>query len=436
MMIRILLSCLLWAAFAGVYAQTDDQRNKALAAGLNPSLLYPTVYPDRIIINLTENPESSMAVNWRTDASQNTGWVQFAPASPGTQFLQHLDSVSSRVETLTVSYANEPDVTANYHSAVMTGLHPGKSYVYRVGNGKYRSEWFQFSVPEKKGKLSFLFFGDAQNDVRDHWSRLLRNAFRIRPDVDFILHGGDLINRNNHDIEWGEWFAAGAFVHATIPGAMTPGNHEYGKGPVLSPQWRAQFTLPENGPAGLNETSFEVNYDQLKVVALDATMMYDFKEKEQASVRWLDSVLTVNPRKWTVVLIHFPLYSTKSNRDNPDLRKVFQPVFEKHKVDLILQGHDHAYGRGVKESNGHAAVYVVSNAGPKMYEVGENKDWMKRKASMTQMFQLISLEGDKLEYNAYTAGGILYDAFNLRKNKDKRNTIEEKIPDTSVDGGH
>jgi len=424
MMIRILLFSILFFSFTGIYAQTDEQRSQALSAGLNPTLLYPSVYPDRIIINLTATPQSSVAVNWRTDISQNTGWVQFAPATAGTQFLQQVDSVAAQTETLTVSYPGEPDVAANYHSAVMTGLQPGRSYVYRVGSGKYRSEWFQFSIPS--GKLSFLYFGDAQNDVKDHWSRLLRNAYRARPDIDFILHGGDLINRNNHDIEWGEWFAAGGFIHATLPSAMTPGNHEYGKGPVLSPQWRPQFTLPENGPEGLNETSFEINYEQLKIVALDATLIYDFPETEAASARWLDSVLTRNPRKWKVVLVHFPLYSTKSNRDNPRLREIFQPLFEKHKVDLVLQGHDHAYGRGVKENKGHSSVYVVSNAGPKMYEVGENKDWMVKKASMVQMFQVITVEGDALDYQAYTADGVLYDAFSLQKNKDHLNTIREK----------
>lgn len=424
---RILLFGLLGLFFTTANAQTDQQRNQALAANLNPGLLYPSVYPDRVIIHLTESPGNSVGINWRTDVSQNMGWVEFAPATAGTQFLQHLDSVASKVETLTVSYANEPDVTANYHSATLKGLRAGTSYVYRVGNGKYRSEWFQFSIPEKDGKLSFLYFGDAQNDVRNHWSRLLRNAFRVQPDIDFILHGGDLINRNNHDIEWGEWFAAGGFIHATIPSAMTPGNHEYGKGPVLAPQWRAQFTLPENGPKGLNETSFEINYDELKIAVLDATMMYDFPEIEAASARWLDSVFTHNPRKWKVVLVHFPLYSTKSNRDNPQLRKVFQPLFEKHKVDLVLQGHDHAYGRGNRETDGHTTVYVVSNAGPKMYEVGENKDWMVKKASMVQMFQVISLEGNRLEYKAYQADGTLYDAFRLKKKEGGRSAIEENI---------
>ncbi len=413
-------------SFSLVFAQTDEQRRQALEAGLNPSLLYPTAYPDRIIVQLTENPLHSVGVNWRTDVSQGSGWVQFAPATPGTTFLQSLDSVSARVESLTVSYPDEPDVTAHYHSAVIRGLEPGRSYVYRVGNGRFRSEWFQFSLPEKDGKLSFLFFGDAQNDVRNHWSRLLRNAFRVQPDIDFMLHGGDLINRNNHDMEWGEWFAAGGFIHATVPSAMTPGNHEYGKGPVLSPQWRPQFTLPENGPEGLNETSFEINYEQLKIAVLDATMIYDFPETEAASARWLDSVFTHNPRKWNVLLIHFPFYSTKSNRDNPRLREIFQPVLDKHKVDLVLQGHDHAYGRGVRQVKGNATVYVVSNSGPKMYEAGENKDWMVKKTSMVQMFQVMTILGDQLEYKAYMADGSLFDTFLLRKTPENLTVIEEK----------
>ena len=51
---------------------------------------------------------------------------------------------------------------------------------------------------------------------------------------------------------------------------MTPGNHEYGKGVILSPQWRPQFNLPLNGPKGLEETCYFVNYSNLKVISLDA----------------------------------------------------------------------------------------------------------------------------------------------------------------------
>jgi hypothetical protein len=414
------------------FAQNVNSNEEALKANLNPKDLYPSGFPDRIILNLTESPTNSIGINWRTDITQLSGMVQFAKATHGTQFLKQVDSVNAVVENLVVSYANEPNVYANYHSAELKNLTPGEEYVYRVGAGKYWSEWFQFSMPAEKKKVSFLYFGDAQNDIKNHWSRLLRNAYRIEPNIDFMLHGGDLINRHNHDIEWGEWFAAGGFIHSTIPSIMTPGNHEYGKGTGLSPQWRAQFTLPENGPKGLEETSFEVNYPELKIVALDAKMIDDHKEIEESTVKWLETILTKNPKKWTVVVVHYPLFSTKANRDNENLRNVFKPIFEKYKVDLVLQGHDHGYGRGNIESGNtkHVTSYVVSNAGPKMYEVGDNKDWMSRKAGFTQLFQVITTEGEELNYKAYTAKGDLYDSFVLKKAKNGSNKIEERVPNT------
>lgn len=412
------------------FSQTETQQSQALSVNLNPRILFPSAFPDRIILNLTATPENSIGVNWRTDANQTSGQVQFALATPGTQFTKVLDSVAAKVEKLTVSYQDEPDVTANYHSAILKNLIAGKSYVYRVGNGNYWSEWFQFTVPKSDGKISFLYFGDAQNDVKNHWSRLLRNAYRAQPHIDFMMHAGDLINRSNHDIEWGNWFESGAFIHATIPSIMTPGNHEYNKQNELAPQWRKQFTLPSNGPKGLEETSFEVDFGNLKVVTLDANMINDEKEIESASYKWLDSVLSKNTKKWTVVMIHFPLFSTKSNRDNPELRELFKPLFEKHKVDLVLQGHDHGYGRGIIQSGKekHNTAYIVSNSGPKMYEVGDNKTWMQRRASNTQLFQLIDIEKDTLLYRAYTAAGDLYDSFKVTKTS--KNKLEELIPNT------
>jgi hypothetical protein len=103
-----------------------------------------------------------------------------------------------------------------------------------------------------------------------------------------------------------------------------------------------------------------------------------------------------------------------------------------------LQGHDHAYGRGtvsniptgkrVSDANS-GTVYVVSVSGPKMYDLSDDP-WMQRKARNTQLFQVISIQGDKLQYEAYTAHGELYDAFDLIKSGKKPNKLVNRIPDT------
>ena len=313
---------------------------------LPPKLLFPSGEPDRVILNLTENPETSIAVNWRTDTTIQSGFVEWTLATPGPEFREQATKLEAQREALKVKRLDEPEVKANYYSATINNLLPGKKYVYRVGSEGYWSEWYQVQMPDaSKEKLSFVYFGDAQNDVKSMWSRVIREAYKTIPTVDFMLHAGDLINRHDRDLEWGEWFYAGNYIHATVPSVMTPGNHEYGTGVILSPQWRPQFNLPKNGPKGLEETCFVINYSNLKVISLDAEQIDEspaYLEKQRV---WLDSVLTVDPRKWTAITFHYPVFSTKPNRDNENLRKHFKPIFDKHKVDIILQGHDHAYGR-------------------------------------------------------------------------------------------
>lgn len=402
----------------------------------------PTRIPDRVILNLSESPLATLNVNWRTSAAQQTGKVEWAEAMHSSAFLENVVSGVAQSEFLSVSHDTNPTIEAYYHAAQVIGLAPGKTYVYRVGTAPYWSEWFQVTLPDPDANgISFIYLGDAQNGVRDHWSRLIRQAYKHHPQAAFSLHAGDLINRHDNDFEWGEWFYAGGFIHATIPSIMTPGNHEYGKDGLLSPQWRPQFNLPENGPDGLEETCYQINYPYLKLISLNAEQIEEAPYLKQRQVEWLDSLLSHDRREWTVITIHHPFYSTKDNRDNVDLRKHFKPSIDKYKVDLVLQGHDHAYGRGMigPSQNGtmtevtaekEGTVYVVSMAGIKMYEAG-NFPWMERKASKTQTYQLIHISTDqKLSYGAYTINGELYDAFELHKRSDGSNELINKIPDT------
>lgn len=424
-----------------IIAACDSADQKTLVytqgeSGLPNNHLFPTSSPDRIILNLTDDPMHSVAVNWRTDTFCIESIVHFAKATHGPDFLDDVMDLEGEWEQLIYKPENDPEVAANYHSAVISGLEPGEKYVYRVGSERGWSEWFQIQMPEPGEQLSLVYFGDAQNNVKAMWSRVIRQAYSSIPEVDFMLHAGDLINRYDRDIEWGEWFYAGSFIHAMVPSVMTPGNHEYRNG-VLSPQWKKQFNLPKNGPSALDELCYQVNYPNLKIVSLDAIKVNGSEELKVAQRDWLDSILTNDPKKWTAITFHYPMFSTKPDRDNLELRETFKPIFDKHKVDIVLQGHDHAYGRGmvnnvptgyqVKEKSS-GTMYVVSVSGPKMYDVSDDP-WMDRRARNTQLFQIITIAEDTLEYGAYTATGELYDAFHLIKNPDGPNRLDDQIPD-------
>ena len=273
---------------------------------------------------------------------------------------------------------------AAYHSTVLKGLKPETVYAYRVGDGTRWSEWLQFRTAATTAKpFTFLYMGDMQNNILSEASRTMRMAFRKAGDAAFVIHAGDLINRHDSDNEWGEWFAAGGFLYAQTPQMPTPGNHEYGRGPVLNPQWRRQYTLPETGPAGvekLKETAWTVDYQGLRLISVDAPLFHGDEAMRAEMVRWLDGLLANNPNPWTALFLHFPLFSIDPDRDNAKVRDALKPLIDKYGVDLVLQAHDHGYARGAigtgpmlnagpARPSDHGSTYVVSVAGPKMYPV-------------------------------------------------------------------
>lgn len=408
-------------------------------------LIFPSPTPDRIIANLTVDPAHSFAVNWRTDQQVDAGVAELAIATDGPEFLlrdvRKINAVSQKFEN---QNRKEPLVKATYHSVVIKDLQPNTTYIYRVGNGQedngYWSEWFQFTTAhtDMEEPFSFIYFGDAQNNVKSLWSRVIRSSFRQFPEVDFMLHAGDLINDRDANLEWGEWFHAGSFIHATVPSIMTPGNHEYRDG-ILTSLWRPQFTLPDNGPIDeLKETCYAIDYQDMKLISIDAEGFNESLAAREAQVKWLDSVLQSNTKKWTTITMHYPIYSTAKGRDNKELREALKPLMDKYGVDLVLQGHDHTYARGYVKNEGKGltvvkdagTIYAVSVSGPKMYE-SKDQEWMVRRGEYTQLFQIITVSENSIKYGAYTPIGTLYDAFELVKKNGKKKLIN-KVPKSSV----
>src|SRR5690606_7619785 len=105
------------------------------------------------------------------------------------------------------------------------------------------------------------------------------------------------------------------------------------------------------------------------------------------------------------------------------------PVFERHRVDLVLQGHDHVYGRrgGLVDGQG-TPQYLVSVAGAKQYRLSdEARRTMAPVAEDTQLFQVVRIDGDVLRYEARTATGQLYDAFSLEPGGNGSRRLVEQV---------
>lgn len=394
----------------------------------------PTPLPDRVILTWKGDPARSQAVTWRTDTTVKAAIAQVAVAGGGPGFepgwrgydAKKVSKIAARTERLK-SAINE----ALYHSVNFEGLTPKTRYVYRVGDGSNWSEWFQFeTASDKPDDFGFIYFGDAQNGIRSLWSRVARGAYSDMPRAKFIVHAGDLVDSGGSDTQWGEWHAAAGWINGMVPSVPTPGNHEYGG--KVTPHWRAQFTLPENGPPGQEEYCYYFDYQGVRVISLHSN------EKLTEQAKWVEAVLADNPCRWTVVTFHHPIYSPVAGRDNKAVREAWRAVFDRapKTVDLVLQGHDHTYARsslmredntlsGTQLQTERGTVYVVSVSGAKLYSAAD-RTWMVRKGSGLQLYQLIRVSGDRLSYESKGASGDLYDAFELSKRDDGGNDLIER----------
>jgi len=394
--------------------------------------------PRRIILNVTEDLATSVAINWQTDSQVKESFAEIAIAEADPRFVDK--AIRKKAETEFVSLGDT--VSSNYHSLIFDGLIPNTKYAYRVGQGKHWSEWFHFvtASDNQTDPFQFIYFGDVQVNIRSLWSRVVREAFAKAPNARLQLYAGDLINRANRDEEWEDWFAAGGFIHSMIPGLPSPGNHDHFDLPngerTESVFWRPQFNLPLNGPNGLEETCYFVDVQGVRFISLNSDQAEESDQYLEAQRVWLEGILKNNPNNWTVVTFHHPIYSPKGTRDNKRMRETFKPLFDRYGVDLVLQGHDHTYARGMSKipmdgkGQSSGTMYVVSVSGPKMTGSHvEKKSWMDRSAIYTQLFQVIDVSPQKLSFKAYMATGELYDAFDLIKQEGTINKLVDRVPD-------
>lgn len=432
------LSAILPLTAAGLYAQDAPDVIKLVPKVEPAEFARPSTLPDRIVLTWAADPATSQAVTWRTSADVTRGLAEITIANAGPD----LESGSKQLVAETQPLKTDLN-TAHFHTVKFEGLSPKTKYAYRVGDGVNWSEWFHFTTASDTPEpFSFIYFGDAQNDVRSKWSRVIREAFTDGPKAKFMIHAGDLINNAESDAEWQEWFEAGAWMNAMVPSVAVPGNHEMAKIDVLSRKlshhWRPQFAFPENGPEGIEEACYTLVYQGVRIIGMNSN------EKPLEQAEWLEKVLTENKEQWVVCTFHHPMFSTGKDRDNAGLRAIWKPVLDKHRVDLVLQGHDHTYGRtGLETPLGHVnvgtgltandiftgTVYVVSVSGPKMYNL-QRHAFMSRHAEDTQLYQIIHIDGNKLHFEAYTAVGELYDAFTLSKHEGAINQLTEEVPQT------
>ncbi len=366
-------------------------------------------HPGRVLLTFGDMDELSRNISWQCDSVLRTSHAELVCLC---------DSDTMSIEAKGEVFRSRQGVAA-YYVARLRNLKPDCQYAYRAVTDGMTSPWYSFhTYPEGRSRLSFLYVGDVQDTMMGQANKYLREALQHHPESEFILCGGDLTERptNQH---WVETFRDVDSISQAMPLLAVTGNHDYLKGIVRRLEHRFPLILSYFLDSAVGENMvYSLRYGKAELFLLDSNRELPYLWTQR---RWLENRLRESRALWKILVLHHPLYSIKGY-NNLIQRWVFEPLVRKYKVDLVLQGHEHAYARMTGHTDAGiptTPVYTVSHCSPKNYRIQFNDSFDKFGIS-SRYYQTVELREDTLVLAAYEVyGHQLYDSLLIIKQNDK-----------------
>jgi hypothetical protein len=250
------------------------------------------------------------------------------------------------------------------------------------------------ALPNQSGSLKFAAIGDYGDGDREQYEVAQQMvSARAKFAFDFVITLGDNLYGGQRPADfvkkfeqpYGPLLSAGVTFHASL------GNHD----------------RPEN----VSYKHFNMNGNRyysfvrgnVRFIALDSTQM------DPKQVAWVEATLRDAREAWKIPYFHHPLYSNAARHGSSlDLRVLLEPIFIKHGVEVVFQGHDHVYER-IRPQNG--IHYFVSGAGGKLRR-GNIRATAQTAAffDQDQSFMLVEVVGTNLHFQSISRTGKIVDS--------------------------
>jgi len=291
--------------------------------------------------------------------------------------------VDSKVSQAIVTTTNDVPLrqTGDYagtyfmHEVSVTGLTAGVCYEYTLEQDA--SAKGRFCTARAAGAtFSFAAIGDTNPGLGDI-TKLLDTTYATKPD--FTVHAGDIQYYSSGLESYGYWMEKMRPMLRT--GAFYPaiGNHESEK-----PLEREEYIERFWGKPGFDGNSDYYRFESGGVWFFALNTEIDLGDKS-AQGTWLAEKLDDASKRpgyrFAVVFMHRPFVTCGDTGQEDVLRKVYEPLFTRTKVKLVVGGHMHGYERF---EFGDVTWITSAGGGSKPGNVDENTsrpECVDRKAS-------------------------------------------------------
>jgi hypothetical protein len=310
--------------------------------------------PSTLFLTWQRDPTTTMTVQW-VGATGETADTTVYYAQPRS-LIWKAQRAAARPYPLT---------DLKVFRAELSDLSPGTDYQFRIGR---QSPVYRFRTMPARATEAIHFISGGDCGVNAH--TVANNVQAARQDPMFAVVGGDLGYDNGRSVEVSLAFLRNYSRHMVgrdgrlIPLVACIGNHEvdggYAKPRAKAPFFYALFEglYPETGFATLDFG------DYLSLVLLDTGHTTPIAG---AQADWLEKALKARADHPNVIVVnHVPAYPSYRKAEGANgkegtgagNRKHWVPLFEKYRVPLVLEHHDHTFKRtrpllgGAGDANG------------------------------------------------------------------------------------
>lgn len=335
--------------------------------------------------------------NCTMDGSQNSTMMSIDGSS--ITYVQDYSKLQS------LSYAS-----AIIHHTVVYGLTPGQQYFYRVGDPRY-SAWsmeYNFTAVKANSLDSLPITIGLMADVGQTYNTSVTISHMLQDKLDLVFLIGDFTyadhytasgipgtgpSNTTYQPRWDTWARMWEPILSHVPVLHTNGNHEIEAQPdgMRQESYNARYPVPMMKAAGGHGQSivsmtaannnrtkgdhknlyYSVDIPGAHVVWLTSYIAGDDFSHKSIQYKWLEADLKKVDRTktpWLIVNWHAPWYHSYSAHylENECMRQSYEPLLYSYGVDLVFNGHIHAYERTKPVKN-----YTVDECGAVHIVIGD-----------------------------------------------------------------
>lgn len=253
----------------------------------------------------------------------------------------------------------------------------------------------KLTLPNKEGAVRFLVIGDTGTgtDKQEELAQVMLRYRQVFP-FEFVLMLGDNMYGSEKAADYKRKFENiyRALLDQKVKFYAALGNHDE------SNQRFYEFFNMEG------QEYYRFKKGNVSFYALNSNYM----DKKQ--VDWLEGKLATDTSTWKIAYFHHPPYSSGGKHgSDTKLRKVIEPLFLKHRVNVVFAGHEHFYER-IKPQKG--IYYFISGSGGKLRkgDVKAGSPLTAKAYDRDMSFMLVEIKDDEMHFQVISRVGETVDS--------------------------